>query len=445
MIAIFVVNGFLALTALLLSNDFLKWNSFLFYGAQLLTFVPYLLYRFKFVHYLLLPSFFMLFYFLVNLVFGSYLAPREFGWNKAFMYELMMVENYNLIVSYIMLSNLALFWLCCIALKKMHSIVRVDSIENVCSVKKNIVIRSLLFAAVFGLVSIFWGFGKFAIQMALVIAHLSDKSMQKSRLRIFVYAFYLIMMLVFNYESKREIILILLVMLLIESVCRDIHFKFKLGSIFAFGALGVIFFVFILAASILRGYGGFESGSFIDAIAYIPSYMGSDGFIDGLTDNLEVSYNYAAAVIPIDYVLNGRIDYQYGLTLIKVLFMPIPREIFPMKPDSIIMIFTREYDPALWSVGGSYPVVFSSEIFLNFHFFGLPVFIGVIYFINSFFMGLLSSKFGSFAFCCYVYLVVMFFILVRGSGLELYVLNFFLSLLIFVPLGIYSKSLRLKW
>ena len=60
---------------------------------------------------LFMPTFFVLVYFLVNLTLGSWLVPRDYGWNKWFTEIALSIDYYNIIVPFLLASNLILFFL----------------------------------------------------------------------------------------------------------------------------------------------------------------------------------------------------------------------------------------------------------------------------------------------------------------------------------------------
>lgn len=438
-----LLSASLAILSLALSNEFLMFNAYILYGLQFVLAASSIVYKMRYLHYFLLPSIFMLFYFLLNLTIGSFLAPRGFGWVKEFSFSLLEVKDYNIIVFYMLIINSVLIYLSLVFLDKCNSVVGVNKSSLVfSSLNMESFFKAVLLFGLFLSVTILDVFAKFAFQMAIIVVHVSTCSYRSFSLRLMTYLFYILMMVSFNFDSKREVILVFLYAFLAESILLNKVFRIRVGTVLLFVTAIVLFFVLILSSSILRGYGSYGATTFIDALIFIPDYISSDAFADSLTDNFEVAYNYAVSVIAVDFVMNGKIDYQYGLTLIKFIFLPIPREIFDFKPDSLIMIFTKTYDPKFYSIGGSYPVVFSSEMFVNFHYFGLVSFFAFMYMFNSFYISMLSHKIGTFKYLIFSYLVIMFFIVIRGSGLELYVLNFLAALLVFTVFKFPSFILR---
>ena len=112
-----------------------------------------------------------------------------------------------------------------------------------------------------------------------------------------------------------------------------------------------------------------------------------------------------------------------------LLFLFIPRFMFPFKPEQIIALYTVQYDPAFRAIGGSYPISVFSEFFWNFHLAGLFLTIFLIIFCYYFYKHLINSIENFSLSYILLYLVCYFNILMlaRGSGLDMYFLFIILS------------------
>ena len=110
---ILAFNALLVAAAIALPNDTLKWNGYLLFGLQLLTLVPYVLRRGRFVAGVFVPSVFTLLYALANLTLGGYLVPRHYGWNKEYGDVALGIQTYHVIVPYLLACNIALFLVAC--------------------------------------------------------------------------------------------------------------------------------------------------------------------------------------------------------------------------------------------------------------------------------------------------------------------------------------------
>ena len=180
-------------------------------------------------------------------------------------------------------------------------------------------------------------------------------------------------------------------------------------------------------------------------------YMTSEIFVDGITDNLELNYNYGVSITSVDHVLSSLIPYQYGASLIKVLFLPIPRDAVSFKPDSMMQLFTKVYKPEWWDHEGSMPVIFSSDMFMNFHFFGLLPYAIVWIFIDKAFLLFHTTHPRSFVFCSCAFLFITILMFARGSGLEQWLLYYLLTVPFFIVLKLLGRSVavdvteRTRW
>lgn len=429
------VNLLAVALAVVLSNELLVWHSYVLYGMQFLTMMPYLVRKAQFLKNVFLPSFFVLFYFLVSLTFGSYLVPREYGEDRRFVVDILSIEHYNVIVPYMLLANVILFMLTIWRLEKLNG-ARYNYLyrtrwQDESGGRPNLIKTTLYFLA-FITVTYLDVFGAFSFQLALLILHFTDPAWRRKWYRFPMYALYLAILVGFSYENKREIVMVLFLFIFLEAYFGRMLLKFNLRRMAAYCMIALCFLSLVLTASILRGYGNFDVSNLVDAFSYIPQYMSSNMFVDGLTDNLELNYSYGSAITSINFGLIGRIDYQYGMSLIKVFFLPIPRDVFPDKPESIMQIFTEEYVPAWVSEGGSLPVMSPAEMFLNFWYFGLLAF-GIVWIaIDQIFVTLHRVSPLSFEFHSCTFLIVTVLMLARGSGLEQYVLYYLIGAPVFV-------------
>jgi hypothetical protein len=429
MALVVLINIASAAIAAAMPNDFLMLNSYLFYGFQALTMFPFLLRRTVYIKNLFLPTFFVLAYVLFNLTLGSYLVPREFGWNKSFAVTVTDIQHYRLIVPFFMLSNIVLFALTASGLRTLASTIDCSHspIRPLSASLPLVIAKTGFFLSAFFLIAYSQVYSGFSFLLALLLLHLTDSSIRGKWYRYAVYAFYLIVSVAFNYENKREIAIILLLIVFLEAYFGRYRLKLTLKSVVGYGVATGAFGLLILAASILRGYGQFFVGSVIEAMSLVPAYIGSEFFIDGLTDNLELNYVYGVTVTSVDHVLRGLIDYQYGATLVKVMFLPIPRSMLPLKPESAMQIFTQEYAPDWWIREGSLPVIFVSDMFMNFHYLGLLAYAIVWMLVNQLFLRLHSAAANTFVWYSILFLVITVLIFARGGGIEQWLLYYLLA------------------
>ena len=442
---IIVVNVFAACVAVVTPNDFLAFHSYLFYGLQFATLMPYLAIRAKYLKNIFLPTFFILFYFLVNLALGSYLVPREFGWNKQFASDLATGTHYQVIVPFLMLSNLLLFELTrsTLRLVNRHSErLKIDKLNHTKFLNWKDVALAALSLSVFYTANALDIYYAFSIQLAVMIVHLTNQRLQGNWLRYLIYLAYLTLLVATDFDNKREIVMAMFLIVFLESSHRNLPLRFNLGGLAALAGLASTFLILVLTASILRGYGDFQVQSAADAFSLIPAYVGSGVFLDGVIDNLELNYFYGCTIASMDLVLDGQIPLQFGDSLLKVLYLPIPRDLFPHKPESALQIFTQTYAPDWWASDGSLPVMFASDMFINFHVAGLFA-CGIVWIaVNSAYVQFYRSRHASFEFYSCAFLVTTVLQFARGSGIELYVLYFLAAVPFFALVCFFTSASR---
>ena len=435
------LNILLILTVLLfIPNEFLIYNSIYFYLFQIFLLIPILISKLKYVRNIFLPSFFVLFYFIVNQCLGSYLVPRGFGFNNWFEPYLAQVKNYNYITSYLLLSNYVLFVTCLISLKRTD---RIDTNNfNYRSKKDKHLFVKLIFGTLlfFGLSTLEF-YSKFSLQLIVLVIIVNYLVYNRFSLRILVYLFILSLMVIYNFENKREVIVVLFAIILIETLYSRILLKFNTKRLIAYFLVVATFILLIISSSILRGYGGFETNSFREAVILVPEYVKSEVFVDGITDNLELNYNYGTGTSAMNLIIEGELNYQFGLTLLKVFFLPIPRSIVKFKPESTMQMYTKKFNPSFWNEGGSLPVILPVDMFINFHLLG----VFFIYFLmrifdNIFIKVLLFGPKYKYYFSA-LFFIVTILLFARGSGLELYILNYLFCLPIVLIFSV-TKKLR---
>lgn len=413
----------------MIGNQTLLMHSYFLFGFQLVSLTGIVLARTRWLYDCFLPSTFTLIYFCINLTLGSYLVPRGYGWNKEFTEAVAWIDDYPLIVGYLLMCNTVLAALSLRALARLdrapHG--RHHKADDAPFDQKFFVLRTGLFVGLFGAVSVADIDGAFSLQLGLLIVHLADPSLRSRRLRLLIYALYLSLMTVFSFENKREIAMALFFMILCEAYFTNSRLRFTPVKLSLYAAMFAVFMTIVISASVLRGYGDFVAASPVDLVRTIPSYIGSDIFIDGITDNLELNYNYGVTVTSISLALRGIIDYQLGSSIIKPLFLPFPRELVSWKPESVLQIFTQAYAPDWWSEGGSMPVSLAAEMFVNFYVFGALALGLILWVLNELFIRHTpsSSELWGYSTAFMSVTVLMF---IRGSGLEQYLYYYMMSL-----------------
>lgn len=291
--------------------------------------------------------------------------------------------------------------------------------------------------------SIFGGSGDISvipktISALVVIYHVALK---KTKFRFLIYLFIIFTFSYLSVHDKREAIFLFFPIALLESFLNYKEIKVKHISFLTISAAFGTFL--ILAMSIARGYGetSTEISTLFQSIPYILNYIKSELFLESFFLNIEVNYTYYHSFKALEYVFeNPSSTLSFGSTIVKVLFIFIPRSLLPGKPDSIIHLYTNEISPGFRSVGGSYPINVFGEFFWNFHFFGilLTVMMGFILYIlfRKLLLKIKKNTLNTNIWVLYAYMQILTY--VRGSGLDLYIVYVIFGIL-FSKLYIISK------
>lgn len=368
----------------------------------------------------------MFFFLGISFSLGAYLVPRGVGFlTDYYLDAIKSVGNYGLIVSFYMnIFNILFFF-------SIRYIDFCKGIKDTFRVKnREVGIYKVMFAYILLLlVSQEDFFFQFGCQVGLVVYMLYSVVDNKGYVKYYIALVILLTMLASNYDNKREILIVLMSVVFLFSFKGRWRFDFfSKRMIGNFLILGVLFSL-ILAASILRGYGELEVNGVLSAIYFIPQYMKMDIFMDSVVDNFEISHTYPSSILPVEYIVDGKLDVLFGLTIIKPLFLLIPRSVWEEKPDSIIYIFTEAHSPGLFTnYGVSIPISLPGELFANFHITALLFFILVIYIFNNLFMLSICKHSGDVKKMVCMSASMLFFILVRGSGLDLYIMTLLCSI-----------------
>jgi hypothetical protein len=309
----------------------------------------------------------------------------------------------------------------------------------------------ILPVAFFGLdLSVFGGSGNLGVyaQSFISVYLIVFLSRYPIALRYVGFIAILVLMVILHPHDKRIAIFLILPFIFLEF--RIGALRLSLSSIIVVFTIVCILIFLVLIMSIARGYGDFDvDGSVLLAVRYVGEYVSSDTFVAAFFQNIEVTYFYFHYVNAIEFVASGLEAPRLGETLIKPLFLPIPRDVIGWKPESIIHIYTNAYDPVIRSIGGSWPPNFAADYFWNFHAFGILLF-PVFAWCNVCIFNILTAynadrRPGFFIFVLYVYMNILTY--ARGSGLDLFVFiigvgGVFLVLSSFVHLVLVAASRR---
>ena len=392
------------------------------------------------------PSYITIAYLSLNFILGHYVVSNDIGFDSKYYNAFANYSSYKFITFYFLTCNMLVFL--SINFKKFNNNTSKDhkkrNIPNYLIYTLFILLLCLSFIEID--LSMFGGSGDFSYVFKLTTAIFLVMLLSniKSVKKYILYAFTLVLFVVGHFDSKREFMYVLILILFLEIVVNNVKFKpsFKLVFISLIGITVVIWSV--VTSSILRGYGNYNTDNPIEAAMYVPDYLTSDFAQNALVNNFELSTAFGNGSNAVNYVYNDEVDLLYGSTFIKFLFLPIPRSVFPDKPDSMIDIYTKKFDPVFRNRGGSYPVIIYAEAFWNFHLLGMFLVYILFFVLNNFYIKMVNNikkhTYTLFTFfTLYLYVTIIQF--VRGSGLELWLLYALLSLpLSYILLNLFLKK-----
>jgi len=374
--------------------------------------------------YFFSPSYLCILYLSLNFIVGHYVAYKGIG-DLRYYNLLRDYDNIAFIIIFFLLCNLFVF--IAIDFKRIEntSLIRFHLKNKISSICGYVILFVIFLLCFININLSFWGgsgdFGyPLRLGLAIILIYIVNR---KQVYRYFYYLLLLVLFLVTSYDSKREILYCVILIVLFELLKKDRSFTFGLKQLLSFLFIGVIIFLIITTSSIARGYGQYDVKNPIESIFHVNNYIHSENFIDNLADNFELPCDYGNTCTAINYVYKGETNLLYGTTFLKFIFTLIPTNVFPEKPKRMVEIFTQKFSPAFAAKGGSYPIFIYAEAFWNFNLLALFF----LYIIFSFFNRLYSKmiiylkqdiiNIYSF-FLIYMYITIIQFI--RGSGFDLW-------------------------
>lgn len=288
--------------------------------------------------------------------------------------------------------------------------------------KPSFIFLSFVFivAAPFASLDIPGGLNKMILSLTGIglICYFANK---KNIIRYIVYLVILAIMAVANPDDKRNSIFLIYVILLVESrnLSKLSFSKIIVGVVAAFSV-----FLLIVIMSIFRT-GMVDSLS--EVFSYMPIYLTSDLAIGALANNFEVDYVFINSFTPIEFIEDNHNLLNYGMSYLKVLFIPFSRDLMPFKPEATMVLYTKVYDSASAAASGlCYPINMAAEAYWNFRYFGIFITPVIYYFLNLYYcrgvrMYLNTSSIDNFSAIFYLYVMYLITFLIRGSGFDIFI------------------------
>ncbi|AXT18583.1 hypothetical protein D7030_06935 [Flavobacteriaceae bacterium AU392] len=378
---------------------------------------------------------------------GSYVIPRGYGFFLIPYETFPEIDNLNYYTIYLFVTNiLILFFWNFLINKKVKTIEKKLNAQEWMSFKySNFIFFCILFLLLsftklsfLGSISgVFLYPFKFITIIGLVLVSIS----LSIRKKIALYVLLMILVSIYHYHSKREIILVLFAIIFLEFLYNKLKLKLSFKTFSIMLILAGVMCYSILAASILRGYGGYKLNNKFEAFLKVPDYIQKDYFLDVAVANFEINYMFGNTILCMNLVENGKLPLQYGSSYFKFLFSPIPRSIWKNKPDGIILKYSYALDPNYKKIGQSMPVVHYGEGFVNFYWLGFIVATLIIVVFEYLYWCIIETNWKSifnWKFVFFIYINCIIFQYIRGSGFDLFMLYVTASL----PMILFIKLLK---
>jgi hypothetical protein len=205
----------------------------------------------------------------------------------------------------------------------------------------------------------------------LLLSFEIDNKMKTYDSYLFIFVTILFNMLTTN--TRYYSIIVILGFFYLKYINNNKKFFFKFLKI----SVVILFFLFIYGY--LRTYSIYN----LSQKSFFTSLEKSN-FIESL--DFPITYSYYLRTIQ---ELGKKLPYFYGLSLYRIIFMFIPRSIFPSKPLDPSITMMKYLSPRLYSIGVSAGNGFVGESYMNFGIFGI-FFFGIFY---GFLIGVLEKYF----------------------------------------------------
>lgn len=242
--------------------------------------------------------------------------------------------------------------------------------------------------------------------------------------RYLIYLVLVLILFVFFYKDRRTLIFFMFSLYITERAFAPSGGN-QWRRLLMYTISAALIFVGVIGMSITRGVGNYNILKPTDSIAYIERYLKADWAATQLFHNFETTQTLFHTYNAIDRTESNS-SYRFGSTIIKVLFLPIPRSAFPnLKPDSMVDAYTKENYPVFRSGGGSFVPNFYAEMFWNFGFLGGLLSTGIfLVILDRLYYSLLHTTLNSSNQYRVFFISTMSFVPIyfRGSGLEVFTL-----------------------
>ena len=369
-------------------QDFLKAHVHLFYLAHYCLFLPFFFMARDRCAFLFSPSFLIISYISISFIIGGFAFANGYVLFPAQHRAFLRWEHVGSATGYFMVCNLcaALAYYLARCGRTDQPILRMGG-----SLRKyapQLVVGGVLLG-VFSVVSIgltFLGgsgdfsivprtFGFLAVTLVLV----------KSRWR-FRFVAYMGMLLLFAASEfgNRRVVLLLGLSLLFMEAAHLVSLRLSFRRILTCVAVVVLAVVLQMSMTVARGLSGFE-GSYWHTFSQLDRFVRLENATAYSLKTTEGPSTFFHSNNAFHYVVADPALLSYGSTLAKVFFVPIPRSIWPNKPNSMGYLYTRYWNREFFNRGGCAGVNLYAEFFWNFQALGLLCVLPLMFLLNRVF------------------------------------------------------------
>ena len=365
--------------------------------------------------YLFSPSFISIFYLYINFIFGELLFYNDIfklAPDKSEYYSMWKTLDRNTLIYNICTLLIVLSYLNARPMKTR--IFRFKRIPWLNGITCLISLLIILLSKVDILIQLLPFFSILLIGMS---------SKLKTPVRFIAYMLVVGLIVALNPDNKRESIFLLYPIVFIEALkIRKIKLKYIFMS---FGGAAFVF-IAIVVMSIMRAE---MADNFLSSLNMVSVYITSDAALSLVADNFEISWCYINTFQSMEFINNDSSLLGWGISYLKPLFWPISRDIWPDKPESTMLLYTAVYDKARKIDGLSLPIPIVSDLYWNFKYFAIPFVYIVHYWLNNIYktgLRVIRDNQNNVELCtgefAGLYFMFVFLLLMRGCGLDLYLI-----------------------
>ena len=384
-LAVFGAQAALIYGVLLVPQDFLKTHTHYVYLAHYLLFLPFLFNARDRVAFLFSPSFLVVSYICISFTIGGFAFAHGYVLSPRDLADFGRWEHFRAVTFYFMMCNLCAMFAYFLARRRWPDSSPHPVRTSLQSYIPHLIIAGILLG-VFSFVSVglsfLGGTGNLGVVPQVFGALIILIVMAKTRWR-YRFLVYIALLLVFGAAqySNRRIVIVLIVSIVFVELVQLHDLRISLRGVFLCAAVLALAVVLQLTMTVARGVGGFK-GSYWQAFREIRRFTTLKNVTTYSLKTTEGPAIFFHSNNGVEYVLDDRSLLCYGSTLVKALFLAVPRSIWPNKPQSIVHWYTYRWNPPFLERGGSACISLYTDYFWNFSMPGCLFALFIFYFFN---------------------------------------------------------------